>query len=92
MQRDARPDIEVALAERLPLQLADIKVVRQVKPCVDAGSGSPEGVFKLIFVYLNFDASAEEMLEAASIVEMQLTDHDGFDILDVVTRGLHSRR
>jgi hypothetical protein len=75
------------LVKRLPVQLLQIEVVRQVHTCIRTCGGGPACVFELGFVHVDGDVGADEVLEAAGVVEVEVADDDGFDVVDGIAGG-----
>lgn len=92
VQRDALRQVEVVVVERRPLQLLQVHVVRQIHAQVRPRGHSPACVLELLLVHVDGHVRADEVLQPARVVEMQVPDDDGFDVLDVVPSRLDGGR
>lgn len=64
--------------------------MRHVNAKVCASSYSPAGMFEFFFVHIYGNVSAHEVLKPAGMIQVQVANNDGLDILDVVSSSLYS--
>lgn len=86
MQRDTLEQIQMVIVKGRPIQFFEVHVIRLVDAEVGLCGDGPARVLELCFVYVDGDVGAHEMFESAGVVQVQVADHDGFDVFDVVSR------
>jgi hypothetical protein len=84
VQGDALEQFQMVLGKGVPLQSFQVHVVAQVHTEVCTGGNGPTSVLEFFLVDVDGDARADEMLQAAGVVEVQMAENDGFDVFDVV--------
>lgn len=91
VQRDALAKVNGAFVERLPVEI-QLQVVRHVHADVGARRHAPEGGPQLPIVHPDLDVLAvQELVEPASVVEVQVSDDDLLDIVELVARRFDGR-
>jgi hypothetical protein len=88
VQGDALGEVVVVVSERGPLQLLQVHVVCQIHSQVGARADGPASVLELLLVHVDGYIGADEVLQATSVVQMQMSDDDSFDIFDVISGRL----
>lgn len=88
---DTLAEVEVVVGEGVPFQFREVHVGGEVDAEVGASAYGPAGMLEFFFMDVDGGVGTHEVFEASSVVEMEMANDDGFDILDVVTRGLDGR-
>src|SRR5215472_8096824 len=83
MEVEAFEQLDVIPVEGLPVE-GEIEVVRQVSAEVFACGHGIERVPQLVRMDVDGNVSATKELEAAPVVEVEVREHDGFDVVEAV--------
>jgi len=85
MDADALVEIEMRIAKCLPIQPLEIEVMRKVYAEISACPYSPARVLELFLVHIDRYTGIDKVFEAACMIEMQVSEYDRLDVLDVIS-------
>lgn len=89
VESDALAKVKVVIGEGVPVQLVQSHVAREVDTKVSPRGDRPASVLEFFLVDVNWHIGANEMLEATSVIEVQVANDNSLDILDVITGGFN---
>jgi hypothetical protein len=73
--------------EGVPFQSVEEHVMPQIHAEVGASSHSPTGMFEFFFVDINWHIGVNKMLKTPSMIQVQMSDNNCFDVLDIMPCG-----
>jgi len=86
MQRDALAEVNGPVVESLPVKV-ELEVVRQVNADVGTRCNGPERAAEFFVVHPDLHVFAvEEFVQAACVVEVEVSDNDLVDVFEFVAR------
>ncbi|GAO50598.1 hypothetical protein G7K_4722-t1 [Saitoella complicata NRRL Y-17804] len=77
--------------EGLPVEV-EVEVVVEVNAVIGFRRDGPESVFQLIVMDPDLDVRALEVLQSTSVIEVEVSDDDVLDILDIIPGSLDRGR
>ena len=76
-------NLQETTRERLPIDF-EVEVVGKIDAEIGLGGHAIEGVLQLRLMNINRNIRAAEVLQASSVIEMQMPHYDRLDVFDVV--------
>lgn len=88
VEDDTLEEIQLRLSESAPFELLEKHVVAEIDAQVCARCNRPASMLELLFVEIDRHIGVYEVLEASSMVEVEMADDDGLDVFDVIPSSL----
>lgn len=84
VDRDALENVKVRVVERLPIQFIEAHVMAHIRAKMGLCGDCPAGMLELLFMGIDGDINADEMLQTTCMIQMKAQDHC-FHVLDIVS-------
>lgn len=88
VQADALEQIQVFFGKGLPLQLVEAQIAWQIDSKISLCGNRPTCVLEFFLVDIDRNVSSHEVFQAACMVQVEMSNYNGLDVLDVVASGL----